>query len=287
LVPLKHQHFWQEVRAFGAQHAESRQQAFAAFAERGGYPVAQIRMDQPWELIADMLNETIVRRVIQHDLRVGPQGRRRDPVLLEEVFRLACRYIGQAPSQHLYLDELRRVLHTAISWQRVLAYLQFLDNSLLLQLIGPLELRLKRQRGASKLCLCDHALRAAWLQEVIPLTTEGLARSPHLTDLAGRVAESITGYFFRSLTGLDVAHFPARSTEPEVDFILTIGLQRIPVEVKYRRHIDSRDTAGLRSFMGKPHYNAPFGILVTLMDEAASDDPRIVSLPLSTLLLMR
>ena len=101
------------------------------------------------------------------------------------------------------------------------------------------------------------------------------------------MAESIIGYFFRSLSGLDVAHFPVRGAEPEVDFVLTIGVQRIPVEVKYRRHIDARDLVGLRAFMEKPHYNAPFGILVTLTDEAVSDDPRIVSLPLSTLLLLR
>src|SRR5262249_32815319 len=156
-----------------------------------------------------------------------------------------------------------------------------------LHLVEPLELRLKRQRGPMKLCLCDHALRAAWLQEVVPLTPDGLVRAPHLTDLAGRIAESVVGYFFRSIPGLDVAHFPARSTEPEVDFVLTVGLQRIPVEVKYRHHIDRRDIAGLQAFLDKPHYNAPFGILVTLRDEVVSNDTRIVPLPLSSLLLMR
>jgi predicted AAA+ superfamily ATPase len=287
LAPLKQQHFWQEVRAFGEHHAAIRQRAFAAFVERGGYPVAQLRVDQPWENIADLLNETVIQRVIQHDLRAGPTGRRRDAHLLEEVFRLACRYIGQAPSPSLYLDELRRALHADIGWQRVLAYLKFLDSTLLLQLIEPLELRLKRQRGALKLCLCDHALRAAWLQGVIPLTPDGLAQAPHLTDLAGRIAESIVGYFFRSFPGLDVAHFPARTAEPEVDFVLTVGVQRIPVEVKYRRQTDARDLAGLRAFVEKPHYNAPFGLLVTPTDEVTSDDPRMVSLPLSTLLLLR
>jgi predicted AAA+ superfamily ATPase len=287
LAPLKQQQFWQDLRAFGIQHANIRQQVFAAFAERGGYPVAQVRLDEPWENIADLLNETVIRRVIQHDLRAGPTGRRRDAHLLEEVFRLACRYIGQAPSQHLYLDELRQVLHADIGWQRVLAYLKFLDSTLLLQLIEPLELWLKRQRGALKLCLCDHALRAAWLQEMIPLTPDGLAQAPHLTDLAGRIAESMVGYFFRAFPGLDVAHFPARAAEPEVDFVLTVGVQRIPVEVKYRRQIDARDIAGLRAFVGKPHYNASFGLLITLTDEATSDDPRTVSLPLSTLLLLR
>jgi predicted AAA+ superfamily ATPase len=91
----------------------------------------------------------------------------------------------------------------------------------------------------------------------------------------------------RSIINLDVAHFPQRGAEPEVDFILTVGNQRIPIEVKYRRRIEYADTIGLRSFMEKVHYNAPFGILVTLFDEQASDDPRIVSLPLSTLLLLR
>jgi predicted AAA+ superfamily ATPase len=182
---------------------------------------------------------------------------------------------------------MRRSLHAEVSWQRVLACLQLLDTTLLLRLIEPLELRLKRRLGASKLCLCDHALRAAWLQEVVPLTPTALAHTPHLSDVAGRIAESIVGYFFRSLPGLDVAYFPARRTEPEVDFVLTVGVQRIPVEVKYRRHIESRDTVGLRSFIDKPHYNAPFGLLVTLLDTSATDDSRIVSLPLSSLLLMR
>jgi len=171
--------------------------------------------------------------------------------------------------------------------QRVLNYLKFLDGTLLLRLVEPLELRLKRRRGLFKLCLCDHALRAAWLQEVVPLTPQGLAEAPHLADLAGRIAESVVGYFFRSMLGLGVAHFPERGAEREVDFVLTVGDQRIPVEVKYRRRIDHGDSAGLRSFLEKAHYNAPFGLLVTLLDEPASDDPRIVSLPLSSLLLLR
>ena len=69
--------------------------------------------------------------------------------------------------------------------------------------------------------------------------------------------------------------------------MLTVGIQRISVEVKYRRHIAPRDVAGLQAFLDKPHYNAPFGILVTLLDEVVSNDSRIVPLPLSSLLLLR
>ncbi len=287
LAPLKRKEFWEELRRFGEKHLDLRNRAFEAFSERGAYPVAQARPDEPWERMADLLTETVIRRAIQHDLRMGPRGQKRDEHLLEEVFRLACRYIGQSPSQALYLSELKESMHANIGWQRVLAYLRFLDGTLLLRLIEPLELRLKRKRGAFKLCLCDHALRAAWLQEVIPLAPRALERVPHLSDLAGRIAESAGGYFLRSIVNLDVAHFPERSAEPEVDFVITVGEQRIPIEVKYRQRIDHGDTRGLRSFMEKSHYNAPFGILVTLMDESASDDPRIVSMPLSTLLLLR
>ncbi|MCL5769734.1 MAG: DUF4143 domain-containing protein [Planctomycetes bacterium] len=249
--------------------------------------MAQAQNDLRWERLADALNETVIKRAIQHDLRRGPRGQKRDEQLLEEVFRLACRYTGQAPAPGLYIQQLTAAMNANIGWSRVHNYLKFLDGTLLLRLIEPLELRLKRRRGAPKIGLCDHALRAAWLQETIPLTPEALEAHPHLADLAGRIAESTVGYFLASITGLEVAHFPQRPSEPEVDYVLTVGEQRIPMEIKYRRRLDHVDTYGLRAFMEKSAYNASFGVLVTLTDEPTPDDPRIVSLPLSTLLLMR
>jgi len=112
-----------------------------------------------------------------------------DEHLLEEVFRLTCRYAGQAPGQALYVEEIRRTTNANIGWQRILTYLKFLDGTLLMRLIEPLELRLKKRRGASKLCLFDHVLRAAWLQKVVPLSLPELDTNPHLADLAGHIAE--------------------------------------------------------------------------------------------------
>ena len=288
LTDLKHREFWHTVREQGIREREIRDQAFAAFSERGGYPVAQARTDRPWEEVADQLNETVIRRVIQHDLRLGERGRKRDQQLLEEVFRLCCRYAGQAPGAPIFLNELRLALTANVGWQRILAYLRFLNDTLLIRLVNPLELRLKQRKGRPKVCLGDHSLRASWLQEIIPLTPDDLQRSPHLTDLAGHLAESITGYFLASLPGLDLAWFPERGAEPEVDFVMTVGEHRIPLEVKYRRRIDGqRDTLGLRAFIEKTVYNAPFGLLVTLSDDVRVDDPRIVALPLASLLLLR
>jgi predicted AAA+ superfamily ATPase len=211
----------------------------------------------------------------------------RDPRLLEEVFRLACRYAGQCPDIQTFVRETQRALHANVGAERVRHYLDFLDLSLLVRLVRPLEIRLKKTRGAAKICLADHALRASWLGETIPLDPAQLALEPHVADLAGRIAESVTGTYLWTIGGLALAHFPARSDEPEVDFVLTVGTHRIPIEVKYRRRIDFSDTEGLRAFVERVANNAPFGVLLTLGDETVVDDPRIVVLPLSSLLLMR
>ncbi|GIW92552.1 MAG: ATPase [Pirellulaceae bacterium] len=285
---LKDRIFWEELRDYGKRHRKVRDIAFVAFSERGGYPMAQVRTDRPWEEVADQLNETIIRRVIQHDLRVGERGRKRDQNLLEELFRLCCRYAGQAPGPSVLVQELRRALAADVGWQRVLAYMRFLSDTLLIRAVEPLELRLKKRKGNSKICLCDHSLRASWLQKIVPLTMDSLGTTSHLVDLAGHIVESVVGYFLGSVPGIDLAWFPERGIEPEVDFIVTIGEYRIPLEVKYRRHIEEhRDTHGLRAFLEKTVYNAPFGILLTFSDDVTISDPRIVALPVSSLLLLR
>jgi len=279
---------WLALADHGVRHAPARDRAFLRWSERGGYPRAQERFDEEWPAVADNLIETVVNRAIQHDLRQGERGRRRDETLLKEVFRLACRYTGQTPGSAVFIDDIRSALGANVGWQRVQAYLRFLEGAMLVRLIPPHELRLKRKRGAPKICICDHALRAAWLHEKIPLDEGSLERSPHLTDLAGRIAESVTGYFLSSIPQLGVAHFPQRGAEPEVDFILTAGDRRIPVEVKYQRRIDPHaDTRGLRAFIEKSAYNAAFGILVTLTDDVRIDDPRVVPMSLRSLLLLR
>ncbi|MGA2661618.1 MAG: AAA family ATPase [Verrucomicrobiota bacterium] len=288
LEALTHLSFWQELRNHGQSRAEVRNAAFAMFSERGGYPLAHLRADAPWEQLADQLNETVIKRVIQHDLRLGERGRKRDPALLEELFRLCCRYAGQAPTIQTLGREAQRVLQANVGSQRINAYLRFLGDTLLLRLIPPLEIRLKRKKGSPKLCLVDHGLRASWLQEQIPLDPARLREEPELTVLAGHLAESATGALLATVGGLDIAHFPERHGEPEVDFVLTVGIKRIPVEVNYQARLDPmRDTEGLRSFIEKAINNAPFGLLITQDDSPGIFDPRIVALPLSSLMLLR
>src|SRR5262249_27058392 len=146
-----------------------------------------------WAYLADQLNETVIRRVIQHDLLSGERGRQRDAPLLEEVFRLACRYIGQGPRADLLAREAKRALIANVGPQRIRQYLRFLGESLLVRLIKPFEIRLKRARAGDKICLADHGLRASWLQEPVPLDPGELQSQPQLYTLAERIAESVVG----------------------------------------------------------------------------------------------
>lgn len=280
--------FWRAAVTKGKLESAARREAFRHYSERGGYPIVHERADILAADVASYLNETVIQRAIQHDLRFGSRGRKRDEHLLEEVFRLACRYAGQTPGQSVFVPELTRALSANIGYPRVLTYLRFLDGTLLLRLVQPLELRLKKKKAPAKICICDHALRASWLQEVVPLDPDALVAAPHLSDLAGRIAESALGYFLATVPNLEIAHFPERGIEPEVDFVLTIGTRRIPIEVKYRRRIDPvADTRGLVAFLEKSVYNASFGLLVTLDDDVAIADPRIVTISLSSLLWTR
>jgi len=288
LEPLTRKDFWQELAARGRELQKPRDLAFKWFSDRGGYPLVHQKADVDWSDLADQLNETVIRRVIQHDLRLGDRGRKRDAALLEEVFRLACRYVGQSPGASVLAREAQRALDANVGPERITHYLRFLGDTLLLRLVEPLEIRLKkRKRSGPKICLADHGLRASWLQEIVPIDPEGLARNPHLMSLSGHIAESVVGATLATISSLDIAHLPERPDQPEIDFVLTIGTKRIPLEVRYQRRIDAlRDTEAMRTFVEKTVNNAPFGILITQSDMEALDDPRIVTLPLSSLMLL-
>ncbi len=287
--PLRERAFWERLGNLDPQKRAVRDGAFRLFDQWGGYPLAHDHPGARWDEIAQQLRESIIQRAIQHDLRVGDRGRKRDEQLLGEVFRLACRYAGQAPSPQTLAREIRSSLPGDVGMNRVRHYLEFLDSTLLLRLVPPLEIRLKRRKGLSKICLCDPALRAAYLQEQVPLLPETLETEPHLQALAGHVAESILGYFLSGIPGIELAWAPERGNEPEVDFVVTIGTQRIPVEVKYRTEIHARqDTLGLTTFLGKSVNKAPFGVLVTKNDSPPAGLPaNVVSVSLSSVLMIR
>ncbi len=286
--------FWRDLRAHGLARQQARDQLFALFAERGGYPLMHLRAELPWSELAEPLNETVIARMLRHDLHLGSQegtgAAGLDATILDTVFRLACRYAGQTPSAVLLAREVRSSLGVDVKPREILDYLRYLGDTLLVRRVPALELRLKKERRHDKICLADHSLRASWLEELVPMTADGLADNPHLAPLAGHLAQSIAGAALANVRALDLAHLPAHGDAEEIDFVLSIGLRRLPLEVKYQHRIDPvRHTRALRAFLDDKNNQASFGLLITRGDLAddALGDPRIVALPLASLLMLR
>ena len=68
---------------------------------------------------------------------------------------------------------------------------------------------------------------------------------------------------------------------------MTIGTNRIPMEIKYRRDTPgASDLKGIESFCRKPAYAAPFGLIITQTAEGELGD-HAIAIPASALLLLR
>jgi len=274
--------FWEGLSRYGGNTPLWLDPSFRDFSDWGGYPFCHAKKDITWVEAAQYLVEAIVTRTIDHDLNIGGLGR--DRRLLKEVFRLAARDAGKTPNLSTLSKELTRLFQDPVKPTTVRKYLDFLESSMLIRIVEPLQLRGKGHDSVGKLCICDHAVRAAFLQELIPLA-DGPEDSSHSAVLAGFIMESIVGYYLSTFEGLALSHFPARSTEPEVDFVLNIGAVRIPIEVKYRNEaLKDEHLKGLKHFISKKVYNAPFGVLVTKDQTRVAAD--IVAVPAKQFLLL-
>jgi len=287
--------FWLDLRNANWKNGEksfSIDSVYERFCDFGGYPFCHIGQEDSWAVAEEYLYDTVVAKTIQLDLKAkfesmyGGSTAFMNSTLLTNAFRVLCKYTGQAVSIEKLREELIAFCSVRLNHAQVRMILEFFELAMLIKIVKPFEHRLKNPKECVKACLCDHAIRKAWLKEEIPLYgTEGNA------DLAGHVIEGIVGNFFKSIKQLGVSYFPAvgkkEDTEDEVDFILEIGASHIPVEVKYQNN--PQLGKGLKSFLNKEAYNAPFGLVIT-KEECVVDhfhDERIIPISAKRLLMLK
>lgn len=290
-VPLeqwKERDFWLGLIAHGKTHAEARDKAFKYFSERGGYPLCHVVTSVSTDVVRQQIVGEVINKTIEHDPGHKRGAAPLDPAFVREVFRMVCRYAGQAVTPKRIADELQTLLKAPVTNAKVAETIQFLADSLLVYEVKPQEMLQKKQTHPPKLCVCDHFVRDGILQETLPLDPDALKGCDQaVSTQVGHVIESVLGYFLKGIPGVELAWFPERPKEPEVDLILTIGTSRIPVEVKYRRdNPDKEALAGIESFCAKTAYSAPFGIIVTQTTEGPIGD-KVIAVPASTFLLLR
>jgi predicted AAA+ superfamily ATPase len=291
LEDWKQRDFWLELIVHGKKNAKIRDEAFRFFSELGGYPLCHSTTEQAVDKIRQQVIREVITKTIEHDPGHRPHMPALDSAFVREVFRMVCRYAGQAVRPKRFADEIQAVLGTAVPMAKVTEAIDFLADSLLLYRVMPLEMLSKKGGHAPpKLCLCDHFVRNGVLQETVPIEPGALRECDEaVSGQAGHLVESVLGYFLKGIPGVELAWFPARGNgqEPEIDLVLTIGTGRIPVEIKYRREAaEKRDLAGIRTFCEKPAYAAEFGLVITQTSEGPIGD-KAIAVPASTFLLIR
>lgn len=288
LEEWKKQEFWLGLIAHGKKHAKLRDEAFRFFSEFGGYPMCHNKTGIDANTLRQQVINEVITKAIQHDPGHRPHAPALDSALIAEVFKIACRYAGRSVLPKRFAEEIGVVLGSPVAHAKITNALSFLADSLLLYNVQPLEMLGKKQTHAPKLCICDHFVRNGVLQETVPLDPAALKGCDEaVATQVGFVIESVLGYFLKGIPGVDLSWFPERTSEPEVDFVLTIGTNRIPLEVKYRSRTPGKsEIAGIESFCAKPAYAAPFGLIITQTAEGPIGDAAL-AIPASTFLLLK
>jgi predicted AAA+ superfamily ATPase len=285
--------FWMNLLNHGKQHKKVVQAAFDAFSRWGAFPQCHSGGDSSRSALSTMITDAIITRTIENDVPVNEKGQAWDRNLLRETFWHVCKYVGQIIQPEMIRKNLRNITPAGITNEKIYDVLDYLVDTMLIHRIDPLESVLQSRRNGAKYCLCDHFIREIWLQEEIPLSPSILADAQEPTaSLAGHIIESLLGYYFSGISGIGITWFPGRNERPEVDYVITIGDQKIPVEVKFSRSKSTRDDIrGLESFCSRDTNNAPFGILITqnesgLWENRGEQVDNIISIPASNIFLL-
>lgn len=286
--PWKDKRFWLDLVAHGKKHAKVRDEAYRWMSERGGYPLCHTATEPDVNKIRQQIIDEVVTKTINFDPPHRARSTTLDVQLVTETFRLACRYAGESPRTRVLADEIRAKLQSGVTEDKVSAAMNFLADSLLLHLVPPFEGLGKKQSNPPKICICDHFVRNGILQETLPIDPEALKGCTEaVSTRVGHLIESVIGYYLKGIPGVELSWFPARTDEPEVDYVLTIGTNRIPMEIKYRRDNPTvANRSGIEAFCKKPAYAASFGLMITQGTEGELTD-HILAVPASTLLLLR
>lgn len=255
-------------------------EVFHAFCELGGYPYCHEH--ETWEEAEDFLRKQVVSRTIEHDLQSKYQL---DASTLEKLFYCLCKYTGRDPHISTLQRELKEGYSINVTHEKIRGGLDFFADSMLVSLFKPSEHRLKNSQERVKICIGDHAIRRALMNESIALDGNGI--NP---ELAGPIVDGIVGSYLAScyprdsLPGNSIAYLPDTKDEGnEVDFILSISEQHIPIEVKYRNN--AKPSKGILQYLAQPQHHASFGLLIT-KDEYWVND-KLVAIPLKKFLLLK
>ena len=250
------------------------------YYNRGGYPRLHSGEvdDDRW---ADYLVQTIFENVLGADIPdLFPVE---NPALLRNIYLSVARLSGQEIAQTRPAT-LASEAGIPANQPTVGKYLRYLADALLIREFRryPRAKRLSA-RVPSKITVSDLGVRNAVFRGAPSLweSDPGIIGSLVETVVQGVIRDhNLHVHFFRDheRTG------DQRSVIREVDFVAErIDGAIVPIEVKFRKRIDSEDLAGMRHFRSR--FKTPFGVVVTRDESRWDPENRLLLVPLLHFLL--
>ncbi|MEM2122193.1 MAG: ATP-binding protein [Candidatus Bathyarchaeia archaeon] len=237
---------------------------------KGGYPeiLKLDSLDAVAESLKTYLNLTIYKDIVR-------TFKIRDPIAFEELIALLARECGQ----RINYSELARTL--GLKRHTLKAYIYFLKTAFL---ISESEYysksRAKRVRKEKKIYINDPGIRNA---------AAGTLNNYLLSNAAelGKIVEAIVADHCKRLKfDLEPTHevqlFYWKNKGYETDIVFNLRQKPIPIEVKYKDTINTKDLKGISEF--SEIHKTPFQILVT--KEKLDIENNTILVPLWLFLLM-
>ncbi|MFQ5800111.1 MAG: ATP-binding protein [Candidatus Hydrothermarchaeales archaeon] len=173
----------------------------------------------------------------------------RDVKSLEELFFFAA----NMHAQRINYSKIANSLNTRI--ETVKQYLHYLEAVNVIQIINFYSKSVKKKtRAEKKIYISDSGLRNAVLgsreealgsEEEVSKMVEGAIASHLINRFSSEFLKDV--YYWRSVY--------------EVDFVIDLKKEALPIEVKYRSNLDAKDLKGLLSFMDR--FESRRGIVIT------------------------
>ncbi len=269
-----------ETYGLKAQQKLSLKRQLERYFNRGGYPRLHSGEvdDDRW---ADYLTQTVFENVLGADIPdLFPV---QDPRLLRHIYLLVARQTGQEISQPS-LTEMANAAGFKTTQPTVGRYLHYLADALLIREFRRFPLAKKASaRLPMKITLSDLGVRSAIFRGAPSLwEADPTMLGPLVETLVQSVIRdhNMQVHFWRDYVEVGNRKSPAF----EVDFVAErVDGTCLPVEVKFRKRIDSEDKRGVRLFLSR--FSAPHGIIVTRDLFEWDPGSRILAVPLLEFLL--
>lgn len=243
------------IKELEARSNSSGELDWREVVQTGGFPRALAADEDDRRQILNDYIEVFTNRDIREVLGVE------SPERFERFFRLVCTWTGQELNATAISQDTGTPVNTVRRW------IDALDRSFLIEIIQPYS-RNASQRviKAPKVFVVDPALALAGARETDP-----------------------TGFHLETLVCIDILQWRDQKPEravyhwrlasgQEIDFILQEKQQLIPVEIKAKTDIRSRDARHIRTFLDR-HSNVPRGLLLSCDPEIKQLEGGVLAAP--------